>query len=147
MGRAPAPVWLAGVLVMAYGVVLLGEAVVLFAASAHGGTVAAPNLDSMGLRGLTTFALLLVVVAVLFEFAGVRFIRRGRSLPFVIPLAAIVLFGTIGEIADIAGGSDATGNLIGLGILVLAIVPIVLACLPSSRGWKGRSKMTESGVS
>ena len=134
--KAPASVWIAAVLVMAYGLVLLGEGIVLLADYGHGGTAAAPHLDATGLRGLQFVGIVLCVVALFLGLAGVMFLRRGQSLLFVIPLALIFLGGSIGEVVDVAGGSDLTGNLIGLGILVLAIVPIVLAYLPRSRAWK-----------
>jgi hypothetical protein len=137
--RPPASVWIAAVLVMAYGVVLLGEGIVLLANYAQGGTAAAPHLDATGLRGLQFVGIALCVIALLFGLAGVMFLRRGSPLLFVIPLALIFLGGSIGEIVDVTGGSDLTGNLIGLGILLLAIVPIVLAYIPPSRAWKIRS--------
>jgi hypothetical protein len=40
----------------------------------------------------------------------------------------------IGEPIDIANGGSLGDNLIGAGILVLAIVPIVLLALPRAHG-------------
>jgi hypothetical protein len=136
--RMPAVVWVVTLLICAYGVVLAIEGVVLFVDFLHGGTSGTPNPSRLEAFGMERFAGFLVVVGALLEFAAVRLVRSRRSALFVVPLAILVVGGTIGESFDILGGTGIVSNVIGAGIIILAALPIVLIFTPRARAWKSQ---------
>jgi len=130
--RTPA-VTVACVLACCYALVLAGFGIyflILFAS--HQGTIG-NQVGYFANRGVSEVIGLFILSGAALVFGAVGAWRGTRGLQIIVPLAIIVLVGAIGEPIDISNGDSATDNLVGAGILLLAIIPIVLLALPRGR--------------
>lgn len=135
----PVAVVAASALACCYGLVLLGVAVVMIGELVTGrGAIGHEHLPGPAVKGVVFVALALTAGALCLATGAVRAWRGRKPGLIIVPLALLLVFGTIGEIADGVGGAAASGELIGAGILVLAAVPIALLLAPASRAWQRR---------
>jgi len=128
--RRTSAVIVACVLACCYALVLAGFGIyflILFAN--HQGAIG-NQARYFANRGVSEVIGLFIRAIATLVFGEVRAWRGTRGLQIIVPLAVIVLVGAIGEPIDISNGNSATDNLIGSGILLLAITPIVLLALP-----------------
>ena len=139
----PLAVVAAGALACSYAVVLLAEAAVLIGELLTGrGAIGHEHLAGMAVKGVIVLAAALAGGAVCLATGAVQAWRGRPPGLLVVPLLLLVVFGTIGEISDGLGGATASSELIGAGILVLAVVPIALLLAPRSRAWWRRPPPT-----
>jgi hypothetical protein len=99
------------------------------------GSIGSEASSSAGTRGVLFLCVAFLALALMLGVGALRLMRRARWVLLVCPCAVILVLGTVGEIADIIGGSTLGGNLIGAGILFCAAAPLVLVLLPRSRQW------------
>lgn len=120
---------IAAILAFCYAVALLGVIVaVLVAVIDQQGTIG--HLTGYARRGPIVLSLLLLIGVADLVLGAIMVWRGRRGFLLMVPLAVIIIVGSIGEAADIIGGSSLPSNLIGFGIIVLAIIPVVLLLLP-----------------
>lgn len=138
--RRPVAVAAAGALACCYGLVLLGVAAVLAGEFMTGrGAIGHEHLTGPAAKGVVFMVVVLTAGAVCLAIGAVQ-VWRGRPPGLLIaPLALLLVFGTVGEIADGLGSATASSELIGAGILLLAATPLALLLVPGSRAWWRRS--------
>lgn len=126
----PAVVVVAAVLSAVYSLWLLwfGSAAlaVLFRTGGWGDRNAAKGMIFVGVLGLAGAALLI---------GGAVRTWRGSFAWTLVPLLAVLVFGSIGEVVDIVGTATTQGNLIGGAILVAAAIPVGLLATGSARSF------------
>jgi hypothetical protein len=110
-------------------VVLLGVIIsVLVAVISQQGTIG--HLTGYARRGPIALSFLLLLGIADLVLGAIMVWRGRRGFVLMVPLAFIVVLGCFGEVVDIVGGEGLMNNLIGGGILVLAVIPIILLLLP-----------------
>lgn len=122
MPPRPAAVVVAAVISAVYSLGLLwfgfAALTVLVRTGGWGDSTAAKGMVFVGVLGLTGAGLLI---------GGAVRTWRGSFAWTLVPLLAVLVFGSIGEVVDLVGTtSDTQGNLIGAAILAAAAVPIGL---------------------
>ncbi|MGZ4664258.1 MAG: hypothetical protein ACXV5Q_04215 [Frankiaceae bacterium] len=117
----PVAVVVAAVLSAVYSLGLLwfgfAALAVLFRTGGWGDRSAAKGMVFVGVLGLAGAALLI---------GGAVRTWRGSFAWTLVPLLAVLVFGSIGEVVDLVGTATTQSNLIGAPILVAAAVPIGL---------------------
>ncbi|HEV7212902.1 MAG TPA: hypothetical protein VGN47_14430 [Blastococcus sp.] len=136
--RRPASVAVAAALSAVYSLGLLwfgfAALTVLFRTDGWGDRNAAKGMVFVGVLGMTGTALLIV---------GAVQTWRGSFAWTLVPLVAVLVFGSIGEVVDLVGTATAQSNLIGAAILVAAAVPIgLLSSAPARRFAASRRRPT-----
>lgn len=123
------PSTIAAVLGCCYALVLVGVAIFLLTAVVtHQGTIG--HLTGYARRGPLLVSALLLLGATDLAIGAVLVWRGRRGFLIMVPLGVLFVVGSIGELLDVANGSGLAGNLIGGGILMLALIPVVLLLLP-----------------
>ncbi|MGN8025760.1 hypothetical protein [Microbacterium sp. 22242] len=123
------PSTIAAILGCCYALVLLGVVVFLLTAMiTHQGTIG--HLTGTARRGPLVVSALLLLGAVDLAIGAVLVWRGRRGFLIMVPMGILFVVGSIGEVLDIANGSSLAGNLIGGGILLLAVIPVILLLLP-----------------
>ncbi|MCU1670565.1 MAG: hypothetical protein JWP40_3492 [Blastococcus sp.] len=124
----PAAVAVAATLSAVYSLGLLwfgfAALAVLFRTHGWGDRNAAKGMAYVGVLGLIGAALLI---------GGAVRTWRGSFAWTLVPLLAVLLLGSIGEVVDLVGTATTQSNLIGAAILVAAAVPIGLLGTRSAR--------------
>ena len=100
--------------------------IVLFRTGGWGARTAAKGMVLVGVLGLAGAAVLI---------GGAVRTWRGSFVWTLVPLGAVLVFGSIGEVVDLAGTATAQSNVIGAAILVATAVPIGLLSTRSARGF------------
>jgi hypothetical protein len=132
-----AAVTVAAVLVCCYAVVLCALAIGILVAWTSGSGRIGTLPGAAANRGVAFFIVACVGGAILL-LVGARAAWRGRrGLTAIIPLAVLAVVGCVGETVDIASGNPLPDNLIGAGIIVLAVLPVLLLLLPRERDSAG----------
>lgn len=117
----------AAVLAFAYAAVLLVAAVALVVAFGSGsGALSAAHLSYQAEKGVVALVLILVAGSAVLVTGSIRLVRSGKGTLVMVPLAGLLAVGVPGETVDVVTGSPPRGNVVGAGILVLAVIPIVL---------------------
>jgi hypothetical protein len=124
----PVVVVVAAVLSAVYSLGLLwfgfAALAVLFRTGGWGDRNAAKGMVFVGVLGCAGAALLI---------GGAVRTCRGSFAWTLVPLLAVLVFGSIGEVVDLVGTATTQSNLIGAAILVAAAVPIGLLSTRSAR--------------
>lgn len=112
-------------LAAAYALVLGGLGVVLVGEVALGvGQLGHEDLDRLARRGVAYFVGLLGLLAVVLARGAIRWFREGiYTFKTFVPIVAVIIFGTVGQIIDTLNGSF---EWIGMWILSLAVLPLAL---------------------
>ncbi|MDO8121223.1 hypothetical protein Q6346_07850 [Isoptericola sp. b490] len=132
----PSAVRIVAALGIAYALVAVGAAVYVLVLLRDGvGGLAAAASDRFVLRGAVMLILALLIAAAALAVGARRLLGGRGALMLAIPLAIVVVVGTVGEIADSIGGVDGRSLLIGLGIIVAAGVPLLLLGTRGARNW------------
>lgn len=131
--KVTVPSTIAAVLGCCYALVIIGVVIfLLIAVITHRGTIG--HLTGYARRGPLFVSVLLLFGAVALAIGAVSVWRGRRGVLILVPLGVLFAVGSIGEVLDIANGSSSVaGNLIGGGILVLAVIPVILLLLPRER--------------
>ena len=126
--RRPPTVAVAAVLSAGYSVGLLwfglAALTVLFRTGGWGDRQAAKGMVVVGVLGVAGAALLV---------GGALRTWRGSFTWTLVPLVAVLVCGSIGEIVDVVGTATTRSDLIGAAILVAAAVPVALLATGSAR--------------
>jgi hypothetical protein len=99
---------------------------VLFRTGGHGDHMAIRGMVLAGAAGLAGAALLI---------GGAVRTWRGSFAWTLAPLLAVLVVGSIGEVADLAGTATAQSNLTGAAVLLAAALPVGLLCTRSARNF------------
>lgn len=97
---------------------------VLFRTGGWGDRNAARGMVFVGVLGCAGAALLI---------GGAVRTWRGSFAWTIVPLVAVLVFGSIGEVVDLVGTATMDSNLVGAAILVAAATPIGLLSTGSAR--------------
>ena len=97
---------------------------VLFRTGGWGDSNAAKGMVFVGVLGLAGAALLI---------GGAVRTWRGSFAWTLVPLLAVLVFGSIGEVVDLVGTATTQSNLTGAAILVAAATPVGLLSTRSAR--------------
>lgn len=134
----PVPIIFASAFIVLCAIALIAFAVALVAASLDipNNPIYETQIRSRGFINITLITLfgagsLLVGVR--------RLLTAKRPTNLLIILAVPLVIGTIGQTIDVIGTASMESNLIGFGILLLFLIPVVLLSLPSSRKWYSTS--------
>ena len=104
---------------------------VLFRTGGWGDRNAAKGMVFVGVLGCVGAALLV---------GGAVRTWRGSFAWTLVPLLAVLVFGSIGEVVDLVGTATTQSNLIGAAILVAAGVPVGLLCTGSARTYSASQR-------
>jgi hypothetical protein len=116
---------IAATLACCYALALIAAIVtVLMAVISRQGTMG--HLTRYSRRGPIVLSFLLLLGAADLVLGAIMVRRGRRGFVLMVPLAFIFVAGSIGEVVDIIAGSCVTSNLIGGGILLLGVIPLLL---------------------
>jgi hypothetical protein len=133
----PATIVAAAILGALYGLVLGGVGGWLLVEYVSGtGQVGAEHLSGLGAKGLVEIVVQFLAGMVVLATGAIRLVVRRAGRMVVVPLVLVLGIGAVGEVIDVSTGESAVSNLIGLGVLALAAVPVALLLSPSGRRWQ-----------
>lgn len=95
--------------------------------------------DRAAVKGMVFVVLMGSLGATLLIGGAVR-TWRGSFDWTLVPLVAVLVIGSVGEVVDVVGSATALSNLIGAAVLVAAAVPVGLLRTSSARHFAARPR-------